>query len=91
MIGLDGGTKNKCIRTVNDIPDPAELMEEIREEQNRDPRLQKLREQVEVGLRTDVHIHTDNVLSMIIEFVYLKGRFDKKYYQKCITQHSPYT
>ena len=35
------------------------LMKEIREAQKKDPRLQKFREQVEAGLRSDVHIHTN--------------------------------
>jgi len=38
------------------------LMEKIREAQKKDPRLQKFREQVEAGLRTDVRIHTDGAL-----------------------------
>jgi len=38
------------------------LMEEIREVQKEDPSLQKFREQVEAGLRSDVHIHTDGAL-----------------------------
>jgi len=35
------------------------LMEEVREAQKGDPRLQKFREQVETGLRSDVRIHSD--------------------------------
>ena len=38
------------------------LIEEIRAAQNEDPKLQNFIEQVEAGLRTDVHIHMDDVL-----------------------------
>ena len=38
------------------------LIEEIKEAQKGDARLQKFREQVEAGLRTDVRIHTDGSL-----------------------------
>ena len=38
------------------------LIEEIKTAQNTDPRLQKFREQVEAGLRSDVRIHTDGAL-----------------------------
>jgi len=37
-------------------------MEEIREVKKEDPRLQKFREQVEAGLRSDVRIHMDGAL-----------------------------
>jgi len=38
------------------------LMKEIREAQKEDPRLEKFREQVEAGLRSDVRIYTDSAL-----------------------------
>jgi len=38
------------------------LKSEIKEAQKGDPRLQKFRAQVEAGLRTDVHIHSDGAL-----------------------------
>ena len=38
------------------------LMKEIREAQKENPRLQKFREQVEAGLRSDVCTHTDSAL-----------------------------
>ena len=38
------------------------LIEEIRDAQKEDPRLQKFRDQVEAGLRTDVHMHADGAL-----------------------------
>jgi len=38
------------------------LLNEIKEAQKKDPRLQKFRAQVEAGLRTDIHIHTDDAL-----------------------------
>jgi hypothetical protein len=38
------------------------LIEEIKAAQNTDQRLQKFREQVEAGLRSDVRIHTDGAL-----------------------------
>jgi len=38
------------------------LMDEIKEAQKKDPRLQKFRAQVEAGLRTDVRIHSDGAL-----------------------------
>ena len=38
------------------------LMDEIKEAQKGDPRLQKFRAQIEAGLRTDLRIHSDNAL-----------------------------
>ena len=38
------------------------LIEEIKTAQCTDPRLQKLKEQLEAGLRTDMRIHTDGAL-----------------------------
>ena len=38
------------------------LMEEIEEAQKGDPRLQKFREQVEAGLRSDICIQSDGTL-----------------------------
>ena len=38
------------------------LMDEIKEAQKEDPRLQKFRAQVEAGLRTDIRIHSDGAL-----------------------------
>ena len=38
------------------------LIEEIKEAHKGDARLQKFREQVEAGLKTDVRIHTDRSL-----------------------------
>ena len=49
-------------QTVNDILGPTTLMEEIRAAHDEDPRLQKFREQVKAGLRTDVCIHSDDAL-----------------------------
>jgi len=37
-------------------------MKKIREAQKEYPRLQKFREQVKAGLRSDVHIHSDGAL-----------------------------
>ena len=37
-------------------------MDEIKEAQKEDPRLQKFRAQVEAGLRTDIRIHSDGAL-----------------------------
>ena len=38
------------------------LIEEIKEAEKEDPRLQKIRTQVKAGLRTDVRIHSDRAL-----------------------------
>ena len=38
------------------------LIDEIKEAQKEDPRLQKFRAKVEAGLRTDVRIHLDSAL-----------------------------
>jgi len=38
------------------------LMDEIKEAQKEDPRLQKFRAQVEAGLRSNVRIHSDGAL-----------------------------
>ena len=38
------------------------LIEEIRKAQKKDPRLQKFRDQVKDGLRSDIHIHKDDAL-----------------------------
>jgi len=40
----------------------ATILEKIREAPGRDPKLQEFREQVEVGLRSDMQIHTDGTL-----------------------------
>ena len=54
------------------------LIEEIREVQKENPRLQKFREQVEAEPRSDVRIHIDGTLTSGKEFVYFRGRFDRR-------------
>ena len=55
------------------------MMEEIREAQKEDPRLLKFREQVEARLRLDVRIQLMVHSISGTEFVYLRGRLDKRY------------
>jgi len=55
------------------------LMEEIKATQDKDPRLQKFRKQVEAGLRTDVCIHSDGALYFNNRICVLKRRFDRRF------------
>ena len=66
------------------------LMDEIKEAQKEDPRLQKFRAQVETGLRTDVRIHSDGHFILVIESMYHKGKFDRKSWQKLTIRLIPY-
>ena len=55
------------------------LMEEIKEEQKGDPRLQKIREQVKAGLRLDISIHSDGTYYFGNRTMYHKEKPDRKY------------
>jgi len=59
---LDGDSEGQWVRELMEFQIQPTLMEEIREAQKEDHRSLKFREQVEAGLRSDVHIHTGGVL-----------------------------
>jgi len=67
------------------------LIDEIKEAQKENPRLQKFGAQVEVGLRTDIRIHSDVYFILVIESVYHKEKFDRKFWQRHTVQLIPYT
>ena len=54
--------KDQRVKAVMVIQIQQTLMEEIREAQKEDSRLQKFREQVKAGLRTDVRLHINGTL-----------------------------
>ena len=54
------------------------MIEEIREAQKEDFRLQKFRK-VEAGLRSDVRIHTDGVLYIDNMICVPQGGFDRRF------------